>query len=262
MQNIQEQHVREPRTPSSKHTPQEIFGTVMQIRHSVYCRQARHAGEKALADRFWMRRYQQTGLLDPFSDGVEVTSEPRTCFPISSDWTPLVFVAYRVTEVTSGETGDRRTQSPRFPIRNQRSESVCGTVTLLVPTKRPADSSSATPEPKRIGRVSRLAIDHQGVAGQSAASYRSVFLNLTGTMHQTALELGLTHMDAIVHPRHAKLYSRIFNAVPIGDPFECDEVRGAPGQYMRADISKPSRFHQRLRGDYDTAVVVQEKRRG
>lgn len=69
-------------------------------------------------------------------------------------------------------------------------------------------------------------------------------------MHQTALEMGLTHMDAIVHPRHAKLYRRVFNAEPIGKPFACEEVSGALGQYMRADISKPSRFHERLRLGY------------
>jgi hypothetical protein len=84
----------------------------------------------------------------------------------------------------------------------------------------------------------------------SRTGYRTIFLAMVSCMRQFALEIGLTHFDAIVHPRHAKLYQRVFNAEPIGKEFRCEEVGGSLGQYIRLDIREPNQVHARMRDHF------------
>lgn len=234
----------------------------------IRCVLATTGRDVAKAQRFWIHRYRQAGLLG-FSNGdqsAHVTDQTQADHERSdgtvpmrfqNQWNSMTFMAFQTCRWSL-------TPHPKSAVARQRgvglhdgeqgcAEVLCGTVTLLSPrlgspAGAPHGRVSSSESRERIGRITRLAIDHAGT-GQDAASkgYRSVFLELTSHLHRYALGIGLTHLDAIVHPRHAKLYRRVFNAQAIGDPFPCDEVCGSPGQYMRADITRANQFHSRLR---------------
>lgn len=235
---------------------QAAFAARLRVKNSIQCEHITAARHLDRARQFWIQRYQEVGLRSVDDRAAEVGEQQ---WGDDSEWQANVFVAYRVSEVwldMSPRGGLERIECLREP---DRHKTICGTVTLLTPLAHRRLGSAAAGDTAsagmKVGRITRLAIDHQATGDQVSGSYRSVFLELTGCMHQAALEMGLTHMDAIVHPRHAKLYRRIFNAKPIGDPFACADVQGSPGQYMRADISKPSRFHTRLRDRYEKSAT-------
>ncbi|MCA9135293.1 MAG: hypothetical protein KDB00_01005 [Planctomycetales bacterium] len=155
----------------------------------------------------------------------------------------------RLGRSPAASDGTRRTSNEAAP------HQICGTVTLLSPRDNDGDGRVGAPT---IGRITRLAVDHSPFGtGITATGYRTIFLEMTSCMHRVALQMGLTHLDAVVHPRHAKLYRRVFGAEPIGETFACEEVGGSPGQYMRADITQPSHFHARLRDRYESKAASQ-----
>ncbi|WP_149498699.1 N-acyl amino acid synthase FeeM domain-containing protein [Roseiconus lacunae] len=237
----------------------QVLSSKVKIQQSVQCRRAITAEDFKRAEEFRQHRYQEAGLLGESDTSSIQTARNRSPVVFEEDqhWQALTFLAFRTTEYWfESRRGPRFSSEPRFrgdPTRDSR-EVICGTVTMLVSR---SDHLSESSDHVGVGRVCRLAIEHDRGDSKTPTSYRGVFLSLTGLMHQTAIELGLSYMDAIVHPRHAKLYRRIFNAEPIGKPFICQEVSGAPGQYMRANIAKPSRFHQRLRDGYDKGQLKQ-----
>ncbi|MCC9601659.1 hypothetical protein LOC67_13960 [Stieleria sp. JC731] len=247
-----------PRLSRLRDQARQFLSTKVKVQQSVRCRKAKTQADLQRAEEFRQQRYQDVGLLSDSplrTSPVKIAASPIV-FEENEQWTANVFLAFRTTQYWYDRK--RGFQSIAASAEPDCHEVICGTVTLLTPTAQiesplnPTDQGSCLDQMK-IGRVCRLAIEHESANGGATSSYRSVFLALTGLMHQTAIQFGLTHMDAIAHPRHAKLYRRIFNAVPIGEPFECQEVSGAPGQYMRADIATPTRFHERLRASYAPA---------
>ncbi|OYP31097.1 N-acyl amino acid synthase FeeM domain-containing protein [Rhodopirellula sp. MGV] len=241
----------------------QLVSTKVKVRQSIHCRLATTPADLRRADEFRRQRYEDVGLLGKEAPTDSPTTQLASASPVMFQedrrWKANVFLAFRTTEYLFGVPNPRRSEG-RNPFSKDAHEVICGTVTLLTPTAEAVlgsghESVIQVFDPfacdGRVGRVCRLAIEHESADANSSTRYRSVFLALTGLMHQTAIEMGLTHMDAIVHPRHAKLYHRIFKARPIGEPFECQDVSGAPGQYMRANIAAPMRFHERLRSSYD-----------
>jgi hypothetical protein len=238
-----------------------------------------------------MEQYREAGLISPSTavsgnhqtpplrfDGVPNLLDRGQAVPIAEPpYRPVTFVAYW-TRQTSIDTlrGDRFGASERF------QKTLCGTVTLLVPSEEqsrvPIDGYglipntqqnsgnrqsdrisegakgeiSANETEQRIGKVTRLAIANSNDLGRTGGQ-QTVFFDLTAVLYQTALEMGVTHFDFIVHPRHAKLYERIFNANPVGAPFRCEEAGGNPAQFLRTDITNPDRIHARLRRYYAAA---------
>lgn len=235
---------------------------VNQVRfhESLRCIHATSAKQLASAQRFWMHRYREAGLqsFDHHPAGFESLRIPGVATsglgPVSevSFWRPTTFLAFRFDGrgVRSRDHGNglKRSSGEVVP-----GDQICGTVTLLSPRELGHVGHGGTPA---IGRITRLAVDHKpfGTA-VTATGYRTIFLEMTSCMHRVALQMGLTHLDAIVHPRHAKLYRRVFGAEPIGETFSFEQVGGSPGQYMRADITQPSHFHARLRDRYEAKAA-------
>lgn len=260
---------------SSSHT--------VRFDESIRCTQATSARQLSAAQQFWIHRYREAGLeagmgrrqsqtfvAQRFEEtlAAQESVDPvvtRDADSQVSNWRPVTYLAYRTGTRTirtdrskSAADADSQDASGRLTVRREPVEQLCGTVTLLIPATEhdqqqggPSSLAGHQRADHKIARITRLAVDHEPFAsGNTPIGYRTVFLTLTSYMHRAALSLGVTHLDAIVHPRHAKLYRRIFNAVPIGDPFACEDVGGSPGQYMRADITHPNRFHSRLRTSY------------
>lgn len=220
----------------------------VQFHSRIQCSQAMSSRQLSDARQFWIHRYRQAGLQSLAGDPPDFDHHriPSVALihdglmPVPTRWQTSTFVAYQM----AGESNfsGRMTDS-------ERAGTLCGTVTLLSPS---VDIGPVGDGVHMIGRITRLAVDHSPLPTcGTPIGYRTVFLEMTSCMHREALRMGLTHLDAIVHPRHAKLYRRVFGAIPIGDPFACDEVGGSLGQYMRADITKRNIFHARLRGRYE-----------
>ena len=182
--------------------------------HQLNCLQCRDNDELSQAASFWRSRYRETGLNSP-SENFGSPAQ-RYVFAVMHE---IVCVG-------------QRAQPARVLSRR-----VCGTATLTMPN---ADSA--------IGTVTRLAIDNSRLMANLFGKV-AVFSRLTSCLHAFSLSQRLTHLEAIVHPRHARLYRRAFGAEPIGEPFECPEV-GAEAQRMRAQIERPQAYHQRLRDHY------------
>lgn len=233
----------------------------VRFNNALCCVQANSAKQLASAQQFWIHRYREAGLLgfdgnlpgfDQLRSLVHVPETIASVMP-ATNWRSTTFVAYRTGIVRLKSEARNRSDSDRISVGQQRIEQICGTVTLLSPGDRDGRARSGDPV---IGRITRLAIDHSSFSsGDTPAGYRTIFLELTSCMHRAALGKGVTHLDAIVHPRHARLYRRVFGAIPIGEAFACQEVGGSPGQYMRADITRPNHFHARLRDRYEKAAA-------
>ncbi|PNY37471.1 hypothetical protein C2E31_08100 [Rhodopirellula baltica] len=214
---------------------------------SVLCVRATTATQLSNGRHLWMSQFRKAGLLEERNEAK--LRDPA--LPQSTNqgpWKAIAINAYRTVEGGLFRTFGRNRLNDDGGECTNLYRGVCGTVTLLVPR----DSS------KSVGRITRLAIDHAEHAeiatngASTPIAYRTVFLELTSYLYQTAIEYGLTDLEAIVHPRHAKLYKRVFNATPIGKPFACEEVAGALAQLMQADIRDPKQFHPRLRERYLT----------
>jgi hypothetical protein len=235
------------------------------LQDSLRCVQAGTPKQLAQAQRFWVARYQRAGLVgaDEVGDLAGDVAFPQLPGDAGSErlpelaqgrWRSMTFLAYRTLHwrfagwLQASETGSKTRRLDGHHGEARPTEMLCGTVTLLSP-QQPSARRAGT---LAVGRITRLAIDHgMHPSATLAGRHSTIFLELTSQLHRAALERGLTHLDAIVHPRHAKLYRRVFHAVPIGEPFACDEVGGSPGQYLRADITRPSRFHARLRERFE-----------
>ncbi|WP_145208974.1 N-acyl amino acid synthase FeeM domain-containing protein [Planctomycetes bacterium TBK1r] len=234
----------------------------VHLHDSIRCVQATSARELARAQRFWIHRYREAGLQGvnqqtPSFDSLSLPQVPAGPLDPPSritNWRPMVFLAYYSADPKQTRRAKLRSIPNRSMDRLLAPEQICGTVTLLVPNTHGAMTKRTGSH--AIGRITRLAVDHSWFwTGDTPTGYRTVFLEMTSCMHRTALQAGLTHLDAIVHPRHAKLYRRVFGAEPIGKPFACEQVGGSPGQYMRADITQPSAFHARLRDRYQAKAA-------
>ena len=239
----------------------------VHLHDSIRCVQATSAREFAQAQRFWIHRYREAGLQGankqtvnqqtPDFDSLSLPQVPAS--PLDSptrvtNWRPIVFLAYYSADPKQTRRAKLRSIPNRSVDRLEASEQICGTVTLMVPNQHGATTMRSGDH--AIGRITRLAVDHSWFwTGDTPTGYRTVFLEMTSCMHRTALQMGLTYLDAIVHPRHAKLYRRVFGAEPIGKPFACEQVGGSPGQYMRADITRPNAFHARLRDRYQAKAA-------
>ncbi|QDV43273.1 hypothetical protein Enr13x_31280 [Stieleria neptunia] len=234
----------------------------IHLHDSIRCVQATSARELARAQRFWIHRYREAGLqgADQQTPGFDSLSLPQVpANPLDpstriTNWRPTVFLAYYSTDPKQTRHAKLRSIPNRTVDRLEAAEQICGTVTLMVPNQHGAMNMRTGAH--AVGRITRLAVDHSWFwAGDTPTGYRTVFLEMTSCMHRTALQMGLTHLDAIVHPRHARLYRRVFGAEPIGKPFACEQVGGSPAQYMRADITQPNAFHARLRDRYQAKAA-------
>lgn len=213
----------------------------------VVCMRASTAKQIASAQQLWKKQFRRVGLMNEPSEEDILRTSPTTSTGAepaeSTDWTAISINAYQNQSLSADVFGRRLDGQSTRPHRRDDATcgGICGTVTLLVPKA----------EDMTTGRITRLAIDHpdQRLAS-SPLAYRRVFLEMTSYLHQVAREYQLTHLEAFVHPRHAKLYRRVFNATPIGKPFACEDVAGAPAQLMKADIQHPKTFHRRLRARY------------
>src|SRR6056297_231531 len=111
----------------------DSFGAKLRIRHSVDCRMAACDAELSQADRLWKRRYEDVGLLDTTA----ADDQPATVgLPRTPAWRPLVLLAFRVTEITSDIVSTHRIDRAGLSLGRRVDESICGTVTLLVPGDR------------------------------------------------------------------------------------------------------------------------------
>ena len=185
-----------------------------RAKHQLNCIRCQDASQLSRAADFWKSRYLESGLSSPPERRRQQARQH-------------VFVVYH--EIV--RTG-HRTHTAQLLARR-----VCGTATLTAPTR------GAT-----IGCVTRLAIDSSRLMANLFGKV-GIFAALTSSLHAFSIANELTHLEAIVHPRHARLYRRVFGAEPIGEPFNCVEV-GAQAQRMRAQIEYPQDYHLRLRGHF------------
>lgn len=215
------------------------FRTPNSEKPSVFCVRATTSNQMVSGRRLWTSQFQKAGLIDDSRvSSREAESLSIIGKTLPEQWTSVSINAYQAGSRVPKGVEDRSTGKATS---QSRFDGVCGTVTLLVPKRTDLT----------VGKITRLAIDSsQQAQSGSPIAYRCVFLELTSFLYQTAVEYGLTDLEAIVHPRHAKLYRRVFNAKPIGKPFDCEAVAGAPAQLMRADIRDPKLFHPRLRECY------------
>ncbi|MEO1525536.1 MAG: hypothetical protein AAFX06_08865 [Planctomycetota bacterium] len=185
-----------------------------RARHQLHCGPCTSLAQQADAVEFWKSRYLESGLNSP----------PET--PVRSGEEHVLVVSHEILRVEPSKNASELLASR-----------ICGTATLSMP--QPGSS---------IGRVTRLAIDSSPLMAKLFGKV-GIFAALAGCLHAHAISKQLTHLDATVHPRHARLYRRVFGAQPIGDVFQCGEV-GADAQRMRAQIERPQVYHQRLRSHF------------
>ncbi|MEL6105521.1 MAG: hypothetical protein AAFU85_05780 [Planctomycetota bacterium] len=185
-----------------------------RARHQLHCAPCQDRAEQSRAVEFWRSRYRETGLHSP-PDPITRLGEYH-----------VLVVSHQIVRV------GHRTHPQQL-----LSSRVCGTATLTIP-----NSGSAT------GRVTRLAIDSSPLMGRLFGKV-GIFAELASCLHSVALSKQLTHLEAVVHPRHGRLYRRVFGAQPIGEVFRCGEV-GAEAQRMRAQIEQPRAYHRRLRSHF------------
>ncbi|MCO8122517.1 hypothetical protein NHH03_12280 [Stieleria sp. TO1_6] len=198
----------------------------------IRAERATTVGQHINAQKLWATRYHEAGLCNSDRPVDSLSQADHTCeLAPAAMWRTVTFLAYQ--RVASQSTLD-----------TPATERVCGTVTLLAPEFESNDAGG-------IGKITRLAINQAPTNGPPHPdSYLRVFLELTSLLHRTALEMQLTHLEAVVHPRHAKLYRRIFKAEVIGQPFACEEVGGSPGQQIRMKITHADIIHTRIRAHF------------
>ncbi len=84
---------------------------------------------------------------------------------------------------------------------------------------------------RKLGEISGLAID----PSFTSASIH-VLIGLVRLVHARALELGLTDVVAACHPKHGRLFQRLFFFEEIGAPKMYESLSGAPAVAVRLDL--------------------------
>lgn len=96
---------------------------------------------------------------------------------------------------------------------------------------------------RQLAEISGLAIDPR-----YAPLSILLVMNLVKMLYRYSVELGVTDLVAACHPRHARLYRRLFLFEPIGEVRTYRSVNDAPAVALRLDLT---RVEERYREVYD-----------